>query len=90
VSLNSADDEPNLRRVQGAYDSEAVDLTNGDYVPNVTCRAFYVGTSGDVTIVTPGGNTTTFSSVPAGSVIPQAFTRIVQVSTTASGIVAMA
>jgi hypothetical protein len=71
-----------------AYDSENVSLA-GDYVPSVTARGFYVGTSGNVALITAGGNTTTYYNVPAGQVICQAFTQILAAGTTASQIVAM-
>lgn len=39
-------------------------------------RAVYVGTAGDVTIVTPDGASATFNDVPGGTVLPVQCKRI--------------
>ena len=52
-------------------------------------RAFYVGTTGDVVVLTSEGNAVTFTAVPAGAIIPINHTRINATGTTASNIVAL-
>ena len=60
--------------------SDTVDFT-------VMARALYVGTTGNVVVVTRGGTTLTFSSVPAGMIIPIRCSRVNSTNTTASNIV---
>jgi hypothetical protein len=72
-----------------AYDFEAVNIGGGDYTPAVTCRALYVGTSGNVSVVSLGGTTTIFNNVLGGTILPIAFTKVTQANTTASNMVAM-
>lgn len=50
-------------------------------------NGFYVGTTGNVSVVTAGGTTVTFTAVPAGAVIPLRVQTIRSTSTTASNIV---
>lgn len=83
-----------LSRHAPAFDGTNVDLSGGNFTPNVPCRGFYVGglagaSPGNVTVITPGGNTVTYYNLPAGSVIPQAFVEMVAASTSATLIVAM-
>jgi hypothetical protein len=49
----------------------------------------YVGVAGDVSVVTVGGETTTFSAVPAGTILPVQVTKVRATATIASGIVIM-
>lgn len=53
------------------------------------CRAIYVGGAGNVVAVRHDGTAVTFSSVPAGTVLPIAVRRINSTSTTATSIVAL-
>lgn len=46
----------------------------------------YVGTTGDLRVTTAGGDTVTFTSVPAGF-FPVKVTKVLATSTTASGII---
>lgn len=55
---------------------------------NVT-RAIYVGGAGDVEVITKGGDTVVFSSVPAGTILPVRATHVKSSNTTASNILAM-
>jgi hypothetical protein len=50
-------------------------------------RALYVGTTGDVTLITKGGTTIKFTAVPAGALIPVRCTQVNATGTTASTIV---
>lgn len=52
-------------------------------------RSLYVGTAGHVAVITVGGETVTFSNVPAGGVVPVRAKRVLVTGTTASNIVAM-
>ena len=55
----------------------------------VNFDALYVGTTGDVAILTAKGSTTTFPTVPAGMIIPIKGTKVMSTNTTASGFVGM-
>ena len=52
-------------------------------------RALYVGGAGNVSVVTAGGQTVTFSGVPAGQILPIQVTRVRATGTTASLILAL-
>lgn len=69
---------------------DAVAVTPSDTVaiPGGPARALYVGVAGDVSILTPRGNTVTFVGVPAGAVLPVNATRVNE-ATTATDIVAI-
>lgn len=49
----------------------------------------YVGVAGDVTVETVGGDTETFTAVPAGTFIPVMVKRVNSTSTTATNMVAL-
>lgn len=72
-----------------AYDAEAANVASVDYVPAVTIRGIFVGTGGNVAVLTAGGNTTTFSNVLGGTILPICCTKILHSGTTASNLVAM-
>ena len=68
----------------------AVAVTPDDDTDLTTyARSLYVGTGGNVRVITSGGNTVTFTSVPNGSVLPVRVKRVLSTSTTASNIVAL-
>lgn len=52
-------------------------------------RGIYVGTTGNVVAVTEGGTAVTFSSVPAGTILPIRASRVNSTSTTASNMVGL-
>ena len=54
----------------------------------VAARSLYVGAPGDVRVTTVGGDTVTFTGVPAG-ILPVRAARVHATGTTASGIVAV-
>lgn len=62
--------------------SDTVPITGGP------CRGIYVGVTGNVTIVTPGQNTVTFTAVPVG-ILPVQALRVNATSTTATNMVAL-
>lgn len=66
----------------------AVAITPSD-ATNLGGKAIYVGGTGDVAVVTEGGNVTTFSAVPVGAVLPIRFTRVNSTGTTATNLVAL-
>jgi len=49
----------------------------------------YVGSGGDLKVLTAGGDTVTFAGVPTGSFIPVQVLRVFSTDTTASSIVAL-
>lgn len=52
------------------------------------CRALYVGTGGDVAVVTAAGDTVTFINVPDGAILPVRVTQVLATGgTTASNFV---
>lgn len=53
------------------------------------CRALYVGTSGDIAAITAGGTTLTFANLPAGTLLPVRCTRVLDIGTTATNILAL-
>jgi hypothetical protein len=54
-----------------------------------SARALWVGTGGNVALVTVGGETVTITSVPSGSILPVRCSRVKATGTTATGIVAL-
>lgn len=70
-----------------AYDAAAVTKSDSTHLGNV--RGLYVGGAGDVAVLTAGGTTLTFSSVPAGSVLPIQVQKVMSTNTTATAIVAL-
>lgn len=54
----------------------------------LTFLALYVGTTGDVAIVTANGQTLTFTAVPVGF-FPVAGTKVMSTGTTAAAIIAL-
>ena len=57
-------------------------------LPYIT-RAIYVGGTGDVKLTTVGGETVTFASVPAGTVLPIRVARVLATGTTATAILGL-
>jgi hypothetical protein len=70
--------------------SGAVAVTKSDVTTLAGVRGLYVGGAGDVAVM-PTGSTVavTFSSVPAGSVLPIRVTKVMSTNTTATNIVAL-
>ena len=52
-------------------------------------RALYVGTTGDLEVITVGGETVVFTAVPGGTFVPVRAARVKAANTTASNIVAL-
>lgn len=71
--------------------SRAFAVTPSDTV-NFTfrARALFVGGAGNISLVTEGGDTVTFTGVNAGSILPVMCTRVNLTLTTATNIVGLA
>jgi hypothetical protein len=77
---------PNLL---GPWDNAAAVTPDDNADLPTTPRGFYVGGAGHLTVVMRGGQTVTYSNVPAGSVIPARAKRVRATGTTASAILAI-
>ena len=67
----------------------AAEVTPSDTTDLTTdARALYVGTGGNVRVLTSGGTTATFSNVPVG-ILPVRIQRVYAVGTTATDLVAV-
>ena len=71
-----------------ADNAETVTPSDSTTLSNVS-RGLYVGTSGDVTVLMQGGQTVTFTAVPAGTVLPIQIQRVNSTNTTASDMVSL-
>jgi hypothetical protein len=69
------------RRAAAVTPSDSADLAN-------VSRALYVGVSGDVVVITQGGDTVTFKAAPVG-VLPIAVSRVKSTGTAATNILAL-
>jgi len=67
-----------------AYDAAAV--TPSDTLPN-SFAYFYVGTGGNITIVTEAGNSVTLNGVPSGQYVWLRSAKVMNTGTTAGQIV---
>lgn len=63
----------------------AITKADGSDIANTT-RALWVGGAGDVAVVMVGGETVTFTSVPAGTMLPISVTRVLSTGTSATNI----
>ena len=66
--------------------NRAVAVTPSD-TTEVFASAIYVGSGGNLSVITEGGDTVTFSNVPAGTTLVIRVNRIRATSTTATNIV---
>ena len=64
----------------------AVSASDSSDLPFVS-KALYVGNTGNVTVQDMYDNTTTIPNVPAGSILPGRFKRLMNTNTSASGFV---
>lgn len=67
--------------------ADAFQVTPSDTTA-ISAYGFYVGVTGDVTVITSRGTTVLFKAVPAGVSIPLAISKVKSTGTTASQIVA--
>lgn len=71
-----------------ATHAAAVTPNDGVDLPSVS-RAFYIGVSGNLSVVMAGGETATFVGLPTGGILPIQATRVRATGTTATSIVAL-
>lgn len=69
--------------------SSAKAITPSDTAGN-TYRAIYVGGAGNVAVTTEGGDVTTFTAPPVGSIIPVSTQKVMATGTTATLLVGLA
>ena len=55
----------------------------------VTSRSLYIGGAGKASVITRGGETVTFSAVPAGTILPIRAARVTSTGTTATNIISL-
>lgn len=68
----------------------AFDITPNDSVDfSYRARALYVGATGDISLVTEGGDTVVFLNVPVG-ILPVTATRVNSTNTTATALIGLA
>lgn len=68
----------------------AASITPNDNADLATqCRAIYVGAVGNVAVIMAGGESVTFNSVPAGTILPIVCNRVMSTGTTATQLVAI-
>ena len=79
---------PNIYGSIPAEDAGAVTPSDSTNLTSIA-RSLYVGTAGNVTLLTVGQNVVTFSNVQAGSILPVRVIRVNATSTTATNIVAL-
>ena len=58
-------------------------------LPLSVCRAIYVGSGGDISIVDLSGTTVVFTAVLAGSILPVQTARVNATTTTATSLIAL-
>ena len=75
-------------QVLTASDLIAITKSNAA-VYNPMPAALYVGSTGDVNLVTAAGSTVLIPSVPAGAILPITFRQVLSTSTSASGFVGL-
>lgn len=71
-----------------AVDARAVTPNDTSPLAGGACRALYIGGTGDVSLITPLGNTVTFVGVEVG-IFPVGCTHVRATATTATNIVAL-
>lgn len=77
---------PDFTAITPATGSVAVDVSGGDQTFSTVAKALYVGGAGDVAVTHPDGSSGTFSSVPAGTILPVQVVSVQSSGTTASNI----
>jgi hypothetical protein len=68
-------------------DSTVLSLTDGSIMENG--YVLYIGGTGNVAVVTLGGDSVTFVGVPAGAFLPVLVTKVMSTNTTATSILAL-
>ena len=71
----------------GDFGIHAKVVTKSDATVFGDSSRIYVGTAGNVAVRTIGGDTVTFTSVPAGTILPVMVDQVLSTGTTASNMV---
>lgn len=74
--------ESPIQNAAAVTPNDSTDLAN-------FARALWVGGEGNVALDTVGGDTVTFTAVPAGTILPVRVARVRSTSTTATNIIAV-
>jgi hypothetical protein len=82
---NLSNNKRNTRIINLQAES-AIAITVND-LTNYTPSCLYIGTGGNVQITDATGNTTIFTNIPEGTILPVLVTRVFTTNTTASGFV---
>lgn len=69
--------------------SIAFPITPADSILTTKARALYIGTGGNVTVLTSNGSSVTFSNVVAGTILPVSVKQVSSTGTTASNIIGL-
>lgn len=77
-----------IRSMSPANRAEAVTPSDSTNLTN-PASALYIGGAGNVVVITTGGDTVTFNSLAAGSILPLRVARVKSTNTTATNIVAL-
>jgi len=75
------------KETQSATDAASVDVSSNDVTLDRTSRAIWVGTLGDLEVVTEQGSTVVFKQ--AQGVVPIQATQVLNANTTAADILAL-
>ena len=78
-----------LKAENSAPSFDAAAVTPSDDNNITMCRALYVGTGGNIKVVTAAGSTVTFVNVPGGAILPVYASKVFATDTTALNIVAL-
>jgi hypothetical protein len=78
-----------LSSTEPSVDYAAVTPSDGTDLPDGVCRGLYIGSGGNLVVISQSGSTVTFTGVVTGSVLPIRAKRVKSTSTTASSIVAL-
>jgi len=77
-------------RASDVAHSDTVDIPNiaSPTMKNNGC-VLYVGTGGDLRVLTAGGDDVTFTAFPSGGFLPVQVIRVFSTNTTAAGVIAL-
>jgi hypothetical protein len=88
MSIPAGSDTGYLQKTAVAEDAFVVTPSDTVNFSN-PARALYVGTTGNITLVTMSGSTVLFTAIPAGTILPVACSRVNATATTASTIIGL-
>jgi len=69
--------------------STAFAITPADSVMTTQARALFIGTGGNLAVLTADGSSVTFSNVAAGTILPVSVKQVSATNTTASNIIGL-